>query len=543
MTLTRIANSLVTRLIIFGVLLVIAGASTRYVVLSQVLRTNLIQVFSTQQETLAEAIATDVDYKINQRRDLLTQLSATLPQALLTRPALLRDWLQQRQQLLPLFSVGLLVADTDGRVLADYPVLPGRAGSSIANNADFALVRQGKTVIGHPLVDPLSGQQMLPMVVPIKDRAGQVRAILVGDTGLAAPGFLDRVRYGRIGQTGGFLLISPRDKLFVSSSDPEMVFKPTPPPGVNLLHDRAMAGYRGSGTTINAKGIEEISAMASVPSTGWFVVARLPTAEVLTLVSKVQRYVVLNTVVGVGIVLLVVGVLVTWMLRPLYRAADQATRMTHGEIPLKQLPVVWQDEVGHMTLAFNRLLAKLGSSQAELERMVHQDTLTGLLNRSLLAERMQQALARARANRTRVALLFLDLDGFKPLNDTLGHEAGDEALQEIARRLQAVVRDIDTLARVGGDEFVLLAPDLPAPAHASAYLLASQCLAAVAQPLQLKHAEYTLGVSVGIAICAGACSAERLLAAADRAMYRAKQEGRGCYVMAPACADCAALAD
>jgi len=539
MTLTRITNSLVTRLIIFGVLLVVFGAVSRYVVLSKVLHDNLVQVFSTQQETLAEAIATDVDYKLTQRRDVLARMAQTLPQPLLSQPAALREWLALRQDLLPLFSLGVTVVDPQGRILADYPPSPQHRDTTFTDDADFQVARLGQATIGRPRLDTVSKHPALQMAVPVLSTDGRVNAVLLGDTALDAPGFLDRVRYGQIGRTGGFELVSPRDKLFITASNARQVFTPTPPIGVNLLLDRAMAGFRGSGVTVNSRGVEELEAMAPVASTGWFVVARLPTTEVLATVSKVQRYVVLSTWVGVGVVSLVVGLLVTWMLRPLYRAADQATRMTHGEIPLRQLPVVWQDEVGHLTLAYNRLLAKLTSSQAELERMAHRDALTGLLNRSLLAELVQQALARAQRDKTRVALLFLDLDGFKPLNDTFGHEAGDAALREVARRLESLVGEAEILARVGGDEFVLLAPDLKEPVYHNARVLADRCLSAVSEPLLLPHGTYTLGVSIGIAMCAGGCSVDRLLAAADKAMYQAKQDGRGGFAIAPLCDNCA----
>jgi len=515
------------------VLLVIVGASARYILLSRFLRADLVQVFSAQQTSLADTIARDVDDQIAQRQHLLARLAANLPQAELNHPSRLHDWLAERQELQPMFSLGLVVADVDGVVLSDVSPGAGRVGRSIADDADFRAARTGSPIIGHPRLDPLSKQPMLQMAAPVQDRTGHVRAVLIGRTALAAPDFLDRVRNGRIGETGGVLLVAPLEQLYVSASDPDMVFKPTPHLGISPLHDRAMSGWRGSGVSVNANGVEEIAATASVPSTGWFVLARLPTDEALATVRKFRRFVIWNSIAGVAIVLLVVGGLVTWMLHPLYRAADQARRMAHDEIPLKQLPVVWNDEVGHMTQAFNRLLAKLASSQAELQRMVHQDTLTGLLNRGLLAERMQQALARSQRDKTRLAVLFLDLDGFKPINDKLGHEAGDQALKEIAQRLLPVVRASDTLARVGGDEFVLLATDLDERADDTARGLAAQCIAAVAQPLWLEHAHRTLGVSIGIVVCCGTCSAERLLAAADKAMYQAKQDGRGCYAMAP----------
>ncbi|MFS2055783.1 diguanylate cyclase domain-containing protein, partial [Variovorax sp. CT11-76] len=159
----------------------------------------------------------------------------------------------------------------------------------------------------------------------------------------------------------------------------------------------------------------------------------------------------------------------------LLRAADQADRMTRGELPLAPLRVVRDDEIGHLTQAFNRLLAKLVDNQQALARLAHHDTLTGLPNRKLLDERLQQALAHAARHGQPVAVLYLDLDGFKQLNDTLGHEAGDLALREIARRLQALVRQTDTVARIGGDEFVLLATGLVEPAEQGAQVLAQRC--------------------------------------------------------------------
>jgi diguanylate cyclase (GGDEF)-like protein len=311
-----------------------------------------------------------------------------------------------------------------------------------------------------------------------------------------------------------------------------MSLTPTPPVGVNLLHDRAMEGYRGSGTTRNAKGIDEISAIASVPIAGWFVVARLPVAEALAPVGRMQRFILQQRAPAVLVVLAVIGLVLVWLLRPLLRAADQADRMTRGELALTPLRVVRNDEIGHLTQAFNRLLAKLVDNQAALARMAHHDSLTGLPNRKLLDDRLQQTLVRAKRNVSQVALLYLDLDGFKNLNDTLGHEAGDQALQEIARRLLGLVRETDTVARMGGDEFVLLAADFEDPAQGAALTLAQRCIEAIAVPLQLRDSRISIGVSIGIALGSGDETPQALLGAADKAMYQAKQGGRGSYVVA-----------
>lgn len=533
MNMQRFTTSLVLRLIVFGVLMVIFGSVVRYFFLSRFLRENLVQVISAQQSSLAEYVASDIDYKLKERRLFLERLAATVPQELLAKPALLRGWLKERHELQPLFSRGLIVADVSGTVLVDYPPIPGRIGVSVPDNTDFPMVLGGTAVIGRPLMAPGTNLPVLPMMAPVKDSSGNVRAVLIGSTALAAPGFLNLLQQGRIGTSGGFLLISPKDKLFVAASDPAMVLQPTPPAGVNTLHDRAMEGFRGSGVTINAKGVEEISAMASVPSTGWFVVARLPSAEALATVQRTKEYIINHSLITIAIFIMMAGTFFFWILRPLRRAADQAEKMTYGEAPLAPLQVVREDEVGHLTAAFNRLLVKLLKSQAEAEYMAHHDALTGLPNRNLLDDRMKQALARSRRNNNTVALLFLDLDGFKTINDRLGHEAGDDALKEIARRFLAAVRETDTLARVGGDEFVLLAADLDEPAENRARTLAIKCIDSVSKQLHLHGSFYTIGVSVGIVLSDGTGNAERMLAAADKAMYEAKQLGGGRYVIAP----------
>ncbi|MDB5854258.1 MAG: hypothetical protein JWR22_2299 [Herminiimonas sp.] len=533
MSLHRVLNSLVTRIIVFGVLMVIFGAVARYAMLSNFLRKDLIAVVSEQELALARSIASDIQYKVNQRQLFLDQLAATLPTALLSNPTLLRDWLEERHRLQPLFTLGLLVANTDGKVVSDFPPVPGRVGTSLAQAGHFRTALKGESSIGRALVGPTTLQPLLPMAAPVRDSGGAVRAVLMGATALTGPGFIGRLEQERVGKFGSFLVISPNDQLFLTASDATMVLKPTPPTGVNLLHDRAMKGFRGSGMTVNAQGGEEISGIASVPGTSWFVVARMPTSEALATLDRVRTFEIQRSAIGILFVVLVVGLMVGWMLRPLHRAAEQAKGMARGELPLQPLQTGRDDEVGNMTRAFNRLLEKLTSSQAALELIAHRDTLTGLPNRALLADRMQQALARAQRNSTQMAVLFLDLDGFKAINDTLGHEAGDEALRVISKRLTAVIRETDTLARVGGDEFVLIAGDLRDDAEAGARVLATKCIDAVSPALILKERPCQMSVSIGVALAGGDGNADSLLVDADDAMYRAKQSGPGRFVMAP----------
>jgi diguanylate cyclase (GGDEF)-like protein/PAS domain S-box-containing protein len=167
------------------------------------------------------------------------------------------------------------------------------------------------------------------------------------------------------------------------------------------------------------------------------------------------------------------------------------------------------------------------SERIHRERRMRQeadsDPLTGLANRRALERALAAALGRARVEEREVAVLMVDLDGFKALNDAYGHIAGDAALREVARRLVACVRERDVVARVGGDEFVLVLPDLH-PGHGTAEECARRVRAALADPIGLDHASPRLGAATGVA-CFPRDGADgvALLAHADRAMYRAKR--------------------
>ena len=173
-------------------------------------------------------------------------------------------------------------------------------------------------------------------------------------------------------------------------------------------------------------------------------------------------------------------------------------------------------------------ITHIKQSQEKLDHLGHHDALTDLPNRLLLNERLDQAIKHAERHDTLLAVIFLDLDNFKHINDSLGHPVGDQLLQEAARKLLLATRQDDTVARIGGDEFVLLLEDIGKPENAG---IAAQKIAAVfAEPFQLAEQTIRITASLGICICPqdGNDSAT-LLRNADSAMYRAKEEGRNTY--------------
>ncbi|KAF0813108.1 putative signaling protein [Andreprevotia sp. IGB-42] len=175
--------------------------------------------------------------------------------------------------------------------------------------------------------------------------------------------------------------------------------------------------------------------------------------------------------------------------------------------------------------------AKWASSLQEanqaLTRIAFQDPLTKLANLLRFQDRLEHCIAQADRQGHRVCLLFVDLDGFKPVNDTLGHPAGDEVLRLIAARLLTVARSTDTVARIGGDEFVVLMEQVDD--RASASLLAERLIESIKQVIELDAHELMLSASVGIAVYPDDSDAARLMPNADAAMYHAKQAGKGTY--------------
>ena len=167
-------------------------------------------------------------------------------------------------------------------------------------------------------------------------------------------------------------------------------------------------------------------------------------------------------------------------------------------------------------------------TEARLQHLAHHDALTGLPNRLLLDDRVEQALLKSKRSAKITAILFLDIDRFKNINETLGHEIGDELLVQAAKRGTAALRETDTLARHGGDAFIAVLPELDQPQDAT--LIARKLMQALAPPYRLAGHDLTVTASIGIALSPGdGESATDLLRNAEAAMYRAKQEGRNTF--------------
>ncbi len=200
-----------------------------------------------------------------------------------------------------------------------------------------------------------------------------------------------------------------------------------------------------------------------------------------------------------------------------------ALRADGTEFPVELSLSTWPEAGGTGFGAILRDITGRRAREEQLVRLAQHDPLTGLPNRTVLRRRVEQMGATGEP----AALLILDLDGFKRVNDDLGHAAGDAVLQEVARRLLGCVRASDTVARLGGDEFALLLGGVGSPEDAAA--VAEAAIRAVSCPITLEGEDAGVGASVGIAVHPGGAGTDELLSSADLALYEAKNDGRHCH--------------
>ena len=263
----------------------------------------------------------------------------------------------------------------------------------------------------------------------------------------------------------------------------------------------------------------------------------LPAVAVLAVDADLARRIVWLVAVQVGVgVAVLFTVLSLRLLRPIHRLKRQASALVSRDAPMSE---AWtrRDELGQLGQHLNevrgriqQLFGELERKHAQLRKMAMYDHLTGLPNRTLFRELFQHEAAQARRNGTSMALLFIDLDRFKTINDAMGHAAGDELLLGTSQRLITTLRQSDALCRLSGDEFLVLMPDAEPWDHVAT--TAERLLQAIGTPLPLARSAHLAQVSASIGIALFPRDGEdfdALLRHADLAMYKSKELGRARY--------------
>ena len=269
--------------------------------------------------------------------------------------------------------------------------------------------------------------------------------------------------------------------------------------------------------------------------------AVLPEREITEIRNKLAATVIAimltSIVVTSGALFLVLQRLV---IGPIHRLGVLSREIGRGNLDIES-GLSANDEIGTLGTAFEAMAGSLRKSDEQIRYVAYHDTLTGLPNRAMFQDYLNQVIAQARRNRRQVALLFLDIDDFKRINDTLGHESGDLLLQQISERLANCLRGTDYiarlggpdmpeefLARLGGDEFIILLPDI-SDQHAPG-ILAHRLIETLSQPFFISDHEFHIGASIGITLFpADGEQGHELIKNADMAMYHAKELGKNNY--------------
>ena len=364
-------QSITTRVAFLTLVIFVASLWSLSFYLSRMLRAEMQQQLGAQQFSTTSFIAAEVNEQLESRLVALKTIAHEITPGLLRDRAALQTRLEQRPLLQNLFNGGIFITGIDGTTIASLPLTLGRVGVNFMDR-DFivAALKDGKASIGRPVIGKKLQAPIVTMAVPIRDPAGRVIGALAGTTHLGTANFLDKIAEGRYGKTGGYLLIAPRHKLFVTATDKSRIMQPLPAPGANVMHDKYMQGYEGFGVAVNSRGVEELSAAKGIPAAGWFVATVLPAAEAFAPIDAMQRHMGMAT----ALLTLLAGALAWWLtawvlrrqLAPLLLAARTLNAQAVGDLPPQPIPVAQQDEIGELIGGFNGLLQTLTQREASL---------------------------------------------------------------------------------------------------------------------------------------------------------------------------------
>jgi diguanylate cyclase (GGDEF)-like protein len=449
------------------------------------------------------------------------------------------DWAafrtQARQVLTQSPSLNIVLTDANGHPLVNTLPPAGRSPTNVVPMTVVdAIIAAGDRVTVSPLFSgPWNKQPLVTLDLPVF-RRGKVAYLLFSGLDAAHLGAI--LRRQNLPPVWVATVLDAEGAIAARTLAPEQTVGHQPEPTILSALEAAPEGVIEAHTL---EGVPSVVAYSRSPVYGWTVAIAVP-KTVLTADLRRSLWIIL---VAAAVVLLagltVAAGIGRTIARPMRALVAPALAIGRGEpVSLPPLHLKEADEVGQALMTAWRLIdARERERNAarqhadQMERIAQYDTLTGVPSRILLADRLRQAMSWVNRTGTLLAICYLDLDGFKPVNDTLGHDAGDQLLVEIAGRLSRCLRDSDSVVRVGGDEFVVLLVGLSCEAEYQQAL--QRILDSVHQPIAIGESTATVAASIGVTLYPQAeTDPEALLRLADQAMYQAKQQGGNRYHLA-----------
>jgi diguanylate cyclase (GGDEF)-like protein len=391
-------------------------------------------------------------------------------------------------------------------------------------------LRLQEGVISAPFKSALSGRPVVVITHPLRDAHGKLTGIVLGAIDLLRPAFsaqLDALRGG----ADGYLFIVASNGVTVHHPDKARILdKGDDGPG--SLLEATLRTPEGWEDGLLDDGVPVLLVHKRLRQVDWTIALSYPTRSAFASMQSVRLRALLGATVLTACAGLFGWAMTKQLLRPLSRLHRHVEDISAGRASIAVFDVDRRDEFGHLSRAFYGLSQRRAQAEDELHRLATTDVLTGLNNRRMFDAFLPQALARAARSGQPVALAILDIDHFKDINDTLGHAAGDQVLVEFARRLAASVRAADTVARLAGDEFVIVFEQLSSSAEVDQ--LGNRILETMQPPFVLGTEQRVVRTSIGIAVALSgdACaSVDDVMRAADQALYGVKEAGRNGFAV------------
>jgi signal transduction histidine kinase len=385
----------------------------------------------TAQLNSANHLAENISIKIDQRKRFVDNLSNVIPQEFMNNNKKMQEWLEQRPHALELFAHGVAILNINGKVIAQNPIIKHRSKVNFSKASWFKQAQKSDGVIlSKPFIGKAKKDPMVAIAKSIKDSQNQIVGVIYGAITIAKKGFLKELYESQKGVGSGFLLISTKYERFLASSIKKLILKPTPPKGKNKLHDKAMAGFRGVGITKNAFGITELSAIATVKDTDWFLVVKKPIKDVYTPINRLNEIMIYIVFISVFIILAVLIIVLKWVLQPLKDNSIIVNEIADNKRNLQTLPIKHEDEIGDFVNGFNMMVKRV---QDDIGRQAQMAQMGEMI--SIIAHQWKQPIASISAVSQSLR--------FKSRLNKLNADNINNALQDIDNQIEFMIDTID----------------------------------------------------------------------------------------------------
>lgn len=517
----------ITRLV---VLLALASAALVAFAVLRPLEAHMKAGVGGQEFAMLKAAAASLDSQLAAKQSLLRTAAARIA-AEQDRASVLGKSLVEWGELKGEFA-DVMLLDGAGKVLArlDGSSSIGTVAAGVRDQLR-ALFRERKGMLAPLPFGAEARQAALLVMEPVRDAAGQVRYALAGSI---AP---DDARIGgqlaalSLGRSGYFFIVDASGTIVHHPDKRRLMTRALHDPRVASPTATAPAGFEGWREGRSERGEPALLAFKRLSGLPWTVAAVHPVEDAYAGVHAAKT----GALVAAALVAIAAGSVglaaAVRILRPLDELYCRVCDIEAGAADIAVLDVRRLDEVGALSQAFLSLSRQREAAEAKLARLAFTDALTGIANRRMLEDALACAIARSRRAGQVVAVAYLDIDRFKSINDTMGHQAGDAVLVEFAARLKTAVRAHDTVARLAGDEFMVVFDGISVVAEVEE--AAKRILACIEVPFTHGGRSFPVTSSIGIALRPphGSHGSAELIGRADAALYRAKKDGRNRYAV------------